>query len=122
MLEGFLELTQPLTDQEKKLIPLFIAGFKNKVGKGQAVTNKEIISRLKEKDIRLSEVQIRKIINYIRNNQLVPGLVACSKGYYITNDPEEIKSYINSLSGRENEIRRVKESMEKYLRQLQPTI
>ena len=118
MLQGFEDYTESLNEHELKLIPLFVAGFKNKIGKGQAITNKEIVEALGKKDIHLSETKIRKIINYIRNKSIVPGLVASSQGYYITKDPVELKKYIESLDGRVNEIMRVKESMKKYLFQL----
>lgn len=118
MLNGFEDYTKPLSEHEQRLIPLFINGFKSKIGKGQAVTNKEIIERLGKGDIHISETQVRKIINHIRNNHLVPGLVASSQGYYVTKDPAEVSNYIKSLSGRENEIRRVRQSMQDYLKSL----
>jgi hypothetical protein len=118
MLHGFEEYTTPLSDYEKKLIPAFVVSFKKHIGKGQAVTNKEIIEAFGKIDVHLSETQVRKIINHIRNNHLVPGLIASSKGYYITKDVNELKQYIKSLNGRENEIRRVKESMQQHLKYL----
>jgi hypothetical protein len=117
MLKGFENITQPLSDYERgKLLPVFIANFRdNNVGPGHAVSNRAIVSMLKSFGYKVTEIQVRKVINYIRNKGLLPGLVANSDGYYITKDPEVIKKYIESLDGRANEIKRVKESMQKYL-------
>lgn len=112
MLEGFENITYDLTEKEKELIPVFIRGFKNKIGKDKAVTSFQIIERLKGHD--LSGPRVRKIINYIRNNYLLPGLIATSDGYYISRDPAEVKNYINSLVHREKAIQNIRLKMEEY--------
>jgi len=119
MLPGFETQTEDLSDYEKyTLVPVFITGFRNKYGKQNAVTNKSIVTRLKVK-YKISDVRVRKIINYIRNHGLIPGLVASSEGYYISHDVSELKRYVQSLQGRENEIRRVKEVTIKFLKQIE---
>lgn len=45
---------------------------------------------------------------------LVPGLMASSRGYYITTDPREIERYVRSLEGREAAIREVRRKMVEY--------
>lgn len=114
MIELFEDITYELTDQEKELIPLFVRGLKNKVGPSQAITSKRIM----EKVPGLNGARIRKIINYIRVNYLLPGLMASSSGYYISRDPKEIRSYINSLGHREAAIATVRRRMEEYLKQM----
>lgn len=118
MLAGFEETTYELTDFEKSLLPVFIKGFARKHGKHDAVTNRQIVARLKSAYPKITEVRVRKIINHIRKNNLIPGLVADSKGYYVTQDPEEVKRYIHSLAGRESEIRKVRECFYDYLNKL----
>ena len=118
MIEGFEKETHDLNSFELGLLPVFVAGFAGKRGKDKAVTNKEIIERLKSRNIVLGEARVRKIINHIRNKGLVEGLVATSKGYYISDDPEEIKSYIQSLLGREEAIRVIREGFEAQIRRM----
>lgn len=49
MIKGFSEETQPLTEYERKVIlPIILEGLKAKIGKANAVTNKYIISRLRD--------------------------------------------------------------------------
>lgn len=115
MLTGFENITHDLTDEEMKLVPVFIKGFQDKIGPSKAVTNKVIVERLGKK-YKISDARVRKIINHIRNHNLVPGLVASSQGYYVTRDPEELRRYIESLDGRESEIRRIKNTMKQYLK------
>lgn len=122
MLEGFGDITYELTEQEAELVPIFISGLKNKVGKQNAVTSSHIINKLQEKGHKVNGARVRKIINHIRTAYLLPGLIATSKGYYISNDPEEIKQYIASLGHREAAISFVRNKMEEYLKQLQNKI
>ena len=118
MLPGFEQHTANLTDYELNvLVPAFLNGFKTKIGVENAITNKQIVERMKG-GYQLNDVVVRKIISYIREEGLLPGLVASSKGYYLTNDPKEIERYIESLHGRETKIRMVKMKMESYLKQL----
>ena len=96
------------------LVPAFLVSFRGKIGPEMAVTNKVIVERLRKKGYKINDVRVRKLINYIRRESLIPGLVASSKGYYVSNDTEELQRYIDSLDGREAEIRRIKKSMQEY--------
>lgn len=119
MLPGFENITHDLTDYERDvLVPLFVRGLRKKVGVKEAVTNKKIVDSLKQKGFKVTDARVRKIINYIRRAHLIEGLVASSRGYYITRDPVEIKRYIQSLDGRENEIHQIKEDAKAFLRKL----
>jgi hypothetical protein len=119
MLAGFETITHDLTDYESgTLLPVFLRGLSNKRGKEKAITNKKMIQFLKAKDYKISDARVRKIINHIRRNFLIPGLIATSSGYFISSDKNEIKRYISSLQGRENEIRLIKEGMQTYLNTL----
>ena len=102
MITGFEEQTKPITDQEREvfLLPI-INGLRVKVGKEKAVTNKDIVRGLKANcDIKIGEARVRKMINYIRNNDIIPCLIATSKGYYIAETKDEMLDYIDSLYGR----------------------
>ena len=125
MIHGFEDQTHELTDYERKeLLPLFINGLGNKIGSKKAITNKQMISALRQRrdsrdqPIKITDSRVRKLINHIRTNGLIEGLIANSKGYYITNDPVELQKYLDSLQARANEIERVKESLKPYMRKL----
>lgn len=100
-----------LTDFEhEKLLPL-ITSYLQESSKLDPVNSISIEGKLLE-DLqqKVSSVRIRKVINYIRVNMLIKNLLAGSKGYYVSEDPKEIKDYIRSLDGRIEAIRKVRES------------
>ena len=114
MIQGFSEQTKPLTpDENDVILPLIIQGLHSKVGKEKAITNQHICSVLKSQGYKLDNARLRKIINHIRVNNMVIGLVATSDGYYIAESKKELEVYLESLNGRENAIRTVRQSLEK---------
>lgn len=115
MLKGFEKETSELNEYEiNVLVPAFIEGFKGHYGLKNSITNKTITQRMKGKFKGVTDVRVRKVINYLRITGLVPGLIATSSGYYISTCPDEVAKYILSLQGRENEIRLVKNVFIQY--------
>jgi hypothetical protein len=102
MIYGFKVQTEPLTDYEKNiLLPAIVKGLQTKVGKENAVTNSEMIKGLKKFGYeKLSEPRIRKIINFIRIQGLIINLIASSKGYWIEQDIEERRKYVQGVKQR----------------------
>lgn len=116
MISGFIDETQPLTDYEKEvLLPIMIQGLIGKQGKNLAVKNWWICKCLKEKGYKITEARVRKLINHIRINGMVIGLIATSDGYYIADSIDEVRSYISSLKGREEAIKAVRISLERQM-------
>ena len=113
MITGFEELTEPLTEKEETVfLPPILQGLRAKIGREMAVTNKAIIHGLRvNRGIKISEARVRKIINHIRCNDLVPCLIATSEGYYIAQTEQELLDYEESLEGREDAIREVRMSI-----------
>lgn len=110
MLKGFDEETQPLTEYEEEvLLPVILRGLRAKVGKDNAVTNRTIAMKLTVAGYeKLNGARVRKVINHIRTNDLLPALIATSTGYYIATSAEELKEYEESLLGRELAIKEVR--------------
>ena len=102
MIYGFKEQTEPLTDYEKNiLLPLIVAGLKTKIGKANAITNPKMIQALKSHGYdKISEPRIRKIINYIRIQGLIINLIASNKGYWIEEDINERRKYVQGVKQR----------------------
>lgn len=115
MINGFEEQTHELTQYELQLVPLFVQSFKTKIGSENAVTSREIVERMKPR-FKMSDARVRKIVNHIRTSGLLPNLIATSKGYFITENLEELEQYEMSLAQRAMEILRVKESIAQYRR------
>lgn len=115
MITGFENITHELTEEELTLIPVLVAGFKRRT-KDNPIKAPQIVKLVNEfmqgkgSKVKLSEPRLRKCVNHIRTNGLLP-LIATSHGYYVSTDPQEIKSQIQSLYERASSIRRCADGM-----------
>lgn len=120
MIKGFKRETCPLNDYEQDiLLPAILSVLEGKIGRQNAVKNKDIIELLKKK-YKINPARLRKVINYIRINDYLTGLVATSKGYYMVTDRQELLDYEESLKGREDAIREVRMSIKRQRLKLYP--
>lgn len=120
MIKGFKRETCPLSDYEQNiLLPAILSVLEGKIGRQNAVKNKDIIELLKKK-YKINPARLRKVINYIRINDYLTGLVATSKGYYMVTDRQELLDYEESLKGREDAIREVRMSIKRQRLKLYP--
>lgn len=118
----FEQETSKLSEYEMdELMPVMVKCLQNKVGKENAVTNCYMVEKMQEYGYKISEARVRKIINYIRIHGLIDRLMASSKGYYITEDKNEMWDYVQSLIGREEAIHEVRLAMESQLEKMTPT-
>ena len=107
---------EPLSEyEENTLMPVMIECLKRHIGKENAVNNSHMCSRLKHFGYKANAAMIRKIINRIRVNDEINCLIASSLGYYISDDPEEVQSYVESLKDREGAIRAMRNALERQL-------
>ena len=112
MITGFDKETAPLTDYERDtILPVVCSILKTRFGCRASITSKRMITLLD--GYKLSDARVRKIVNHIRNNDLVPCLIANSDGYYVAQSNEEMMTYEESLLGREEAIRAVRQAMER---------
>ena len=95
MLKGFEKLTDELTDDELKKVPSIVKGISKRIGKENAVTSNIICKKMD-----LIGVRLRKIIHFIRVNNLLYGLCSNSKGYYVAKNIQELEDNNKSLQQR----------------------
>ena len=102
MVNFFEEITEELNDYERLTIsPLIVKGLSMKIGKENVITNGEMRKGLLNKySIKISDARMRKIIQYIRLGGFVERLIATSKGYYVSENKEELLQYEESLMQR----------------------
>lgn len=115
MIQGFEKITADLNEHEQNtVVPLIAKGLSLRHGAARAISNKQIVAALRRNcNIKVTEARVRKIINYIRNHDIVKGIIATSRGYYIATTEQELLDYEESLLGRENAIREVRLSMQR---------
>ena len=102
MLKGWEKETQELSEYELTLVPLFILGFKDKIGKKNQITNKQICDAMKKLGHKLTDVRVRKIVHYLRAKKLVRNLVSSNRGYWIAESQKEVEDFIHSMQQRIN--------------------
>lgn len=119
MITGFKRLTEELNDYERtELLPMMVRCLKRHVGKENVITNAEMCARMGEHGYKIGAARLRKIVNNIRVNGLVPCLVATGNGYYVSTDVDEVIDYIDSLMGRIAAITAVKDALVKQVEDL----
>ena len=101
MIPAFEKQTKPLTSEEReKILPLIVSGLSTKIGASKIITAKEICEKMTAFGCPLTDARLRKIISFIRMNDIIPGLVSKGKGYFVATKASEIDECINSLQGR----------------------
>lgn len=110
MVTNFEHITSELTQQELELIPILVKGFhkhrkENPILARDIVRQMNIYLKVRNYPVTFTEARLRKCVNFIRTNAILP-LMATSNGYYISWDSDEIYSQIQSLEERANSIKR----------------
>ena len=108
MISGFEIETAPLSEyEEQHLLPAIRSILCAHVGPMAAITNKKIVALLSPTH-KVNDTRVRKVINHIRNHDLIPCLLATSDGYFVATDEAEVTAYEESLLGREMAIKAVR--------------
>lgn len=114
MITGFDLETAPLTDDEKKLVPVIIKGLYTKRSAADAVHGARICEAVSAKYGKLTEPRLRKITNFLRSAKILP-VMATSRGYYISYDKAEIQTQIESLQQRQEAIQQAIDGLKQWL-------
>jgi hypothetical protein len=119
MITGFETYTHELTNEELEILPLVMHGFRH-YKKTNPIKAELIVSRMNiflhehGYKIKMSQPRLRKMVNYIRTNGLMP-LIATSQGYFTTDCKVTIQEQITSLQERANSIERCAQGLKKFL-------
>ncbi len=117
MIKNFEDYTHVITDYEmNNIVPRLISILQLRIGKELAITNGNIVKDFANGQIHTSEPRIRHIIHVLRVSDTIPFLIATSKGYYISNDIDEINDYIQSIEDRLRSIYDIRRSLKRQLR------
>lgn len=115
-MKNFEEITHELNDAEKWTAELLVLFFKERPGKKNTFRNDDLRAYLERAHGEIHTApRIRKIVQYIRLKGLLNGLIATSSGYWLSNDPEELKSWIESMKERESAVRQSRQAGERDL-------
>lgn len=109
----FRNITEEVTDVEKKIfVPLLIDTLSGSHA-GNRMRGKDICSWFRNQGYNVTEIRLRKMINYVRVLNLIKGyvIIGTQNGYFITNDPEVVQEQIESLQGRIDSMHAVIDSL-----------
>jgi hypothetical protein len=118
MIKNFEDITCELTPDEKRLVPVIIRGL-NLKSKANPIKGAEIVAAIngqKEKYgiKQFSEPRLRKIVNFIRSEGILP-VIGTSNGYYISYDADELNGQIESLTQRADAIMSSANGLKKWI-------
>lgn len=106
---NFEEETKELSDFEKNKIVVIVTNLLSDAkGVDKMISSKQLIEALALREIKVCDQRVRKVIQHIRKNHILRGLIASSRGYYLSNNPKEIRDYAHkSYGSRINEMAKV---------------
>ena len=107
MITNFTNITYELTPDELKHVNSLVLALKLRT-KESAIKAPEIVKSMnifaERHDLcKMTDARLRKCINYIRSNSILP-VIATSNGYYCSYDEKELSDQIKSLTERANSI------------------
>jgi len=115
-----------LTKEEQNIIlPMIMRVLRTKSTKNNPLYGARIVDfinlKREELDIKgtMTETKLRKCINYIRTNGLLP-VIADDNGYYVSNDPAIIRDMAQSLKRRVAAINAAASGLEDLANRLDP--
>ena len=98
--------TNRLNDYERGTLLPLVVGFLREAH-GKKLTSYMIADAIRKLGHACDSMRVRKIVNHIRVNAIIPCLAAGSNGYFVASNEAEISETINSLEGRVDAIREV---------------
>ena len=107
MITNFESISYELTDDELKHVNGLVLALKLRT-KESAIKAPEIVKSMnifaqRHNLCKMTDARLRKCINYIRSNSILP-VIATSQGYYCSYDDKELSDQIKSLTERANSI------------------
>lgn len=103
MVTNFEQYTADVKDKEMPIVDYIVSRIKLNVGQNSQVTNAQIRKKiLEQKKVKIAEPKLRKFIQYIRQQNLVPMLCATQKGYYVAQSVQEFQAYTDTVEERIN--------------------
>jgi len=81
--------------EDELLLPLLIKMLNHREGKEKVFSNTKIRQVFLNMGEEVSDLQIRKLVYYIRNKGLIELLIANSEGYYVAEHSQDIEQWLN---------------------------
>lgn len=93
MIQGFEEHTSNIKPEEIEISQVIVSIIKQCKSKDRGITNKKLRSVLFDMGYDVNDARIRRFIQFIRANNMLPRMCGSKKGYYIAENEEEWVKY-----------------------------
>lgn len=114
MITNFEEITQPITDSEKRIAPIVLEIIK-RFTKEKPIISEHLQAEVHHNpavDVNVTHARLRAIIHHLRCQENQP-IIGTSRGYFYTTDIEEIRKQRTSLMERAMSIMEVAASFDR---------
>lgn len=123
MIKDFEIQTCRLSEEETAIATEICFILSQRLGKENIITSTRIINYINDRSkVKINGARFRKIINFIRRNNMVENLLATSGGYFVEHDLKKVQKYIEGLRKRGNAIIDVANSMEEQMRKYRKAV
>lgn len=95
-----------LNDYERGVLLPLVLRFLSEAN-GRTISSYMIAEAIRKTGHACDSYRVRKVVNYIRVNAIIPCLASNGKGYFVASNEKEITETINSLGGRVEAIQEV---------------
>jgi hypothetical protein len=92
--------SQLSSHEQNVLMPLVVGIMSHRNDKEKVFSNIKIRRVLKDFGQDINDMQIRKIVFHIRNNNIIPLLLANNEGYYIGTNIQQVNAWIETQEGK----------------------
>ncbi|MBC8315241.1 MAG: hypothetical protein H8E51_07035 [Bacteroidetes bacterium] len=113
---NFEEVTKELSEDEFSMLPNLIQILQEHADQENAIYSNDLCRKMATrcKVEKFSGPRLRKMVNYLRVNGILP-VIATSKGYYLSYNKDIIELQIKSLFERASAIRKSAYGLQKFL-------
>lgn len=129
MIDSHPTITERISEDERRILPLLVSLLQAHVGKRTAITSFALAAALNKyveanrdkfrPKFKVAGSRLRKMINHIRIRRLLPGLCGLESGYFLADSRDDLKTAIVSLRQRADAIRAVSEALEADLQNME---
>lgn len=96
-----------LSSHEREVLPFVVEILRSRTGRGHEVSSQMIISAVRRMGYHISGSEVRRIVNHIRVNAVIPCLASNGNGYHVALTRDDMDECISSLLGRVEAIKEV---------------
>lgn len=117
MLKNFENITNELSAEELALAKHLIPHFQKRTKENPVLASEVVegVNKVYKLSFKFNDARLRKIINYYRVNSILP-ILSSKKGYYCSNDVNDIMECCSSLTQRLTSISDCVIGLQRYIK------